>query len=598
MAITEAPTVGTDAAPSPPRIVSLEGAVRWGFYCGSALVFVSAIGMVSAFANRDLVDRYLTLGYVTLFAVAVAYGYLAGRPPPLLEGYEAPRPGLRNVLAGLICGAIGGGVLAVFIWFISTFNIRQIFVNISPQLVEVLTFGRGLGTAIPLTVLWASALGATGGAIHLIGSRWRRPVLNAVVTTLAVGLLRDAFTQILNGLGLSSVSRFLYASGGGLSLTAATVLTVLLFAIFSYLTSKRGALRSRVEAMPQAQRRTFAIGAIVVLLVVLALLPLVLGSLVTNVLDFAGIFLLMALGLNIVVGHAGLLDLGYVAFFAVGAYATAVLTSADSPLFDPQLAFWTALPFVVLAAAFAGVLVGTPVLRMRGDYLAIVTLGFGEIARILFLSDWFRPVFGGAQGITQIPNIEVGPYSLSGPIELFYPIAAFVLIAAYISWALQDSRIGRAWNAMREDEPIAEVVGINIVTAKLSAFIVGAILASFGGALFGVRIGSIFPHSFNIIVSIVVLVIIIVGGMGSIPGVVVGALVLVGIPELTREFEAYRFLLYGALLIFMMLKRPEGLLPSKRRAQELHQEEVMQDAWFEGTPGPEDRPAVEPQKES
>lgn len=598
MAVTEAPPVGTDAARAGRSTVSLEGAVRWGLFCGLALVFVSAIGMVDTFAGRNLIGGTLSLGYVTLFAVALAYGYLAGRPPPLLEGYEAPKTGLRNVLAGLISGAIGGAILILFIWFISTVNIRSIFINVSPGLVEELTFGQEVKAAIPLTMLWATAFGAAGGAIHLMKVWWRRPLLNAVTITLALGMLREAFTQILNGLSLTSLTGFLYARGGGLSIGGAIVVAVLFFALFAYLGSRRGVLRSRVEAMSPAQRRTFAIGAIVFLVVILAVLPLILGSLLTNVLDFAGIFLLMALGLNIVVGHAGLLDLGYVAFFAVGAYATAVLTSPNSPLFDPQLAFWTALPFVVLAAAFAGVLVGTPVLRMRGDYLAIVTLGFGEIARILFLSDWFKPVFGGAQGITQIPNIEVGPFSLSGPVELFYPIAAFVLIAAYISWALRDSRIGRAWNAMREDEPIAEVVGINIVTAKLSAFIVGAVLASFGGALFGVRIGSIFPNSFSIIVSIIVLVIIIVGGMGSIPGVVVGALLLVAIPELTREFEEYRFLLYGALLIFMMLKRPEGLIPSKRRAQELHQEEVMQDAFFEGTPGPEDRPAVEPDKES
>src|SRR5690606_22246446 len=141
---------------------------------------------------------------------------------------------------------------------------------------------------------------------------------------------------------------------------------------------------------------------------------------------------------------------------------------------SPELTFWAALPFVMLAAALAGVIVGTPVLRMRGDYLAIVTLGFGEIARILFVSNWLTPTFGGAQGITRIPTVTVGSIELSTPPEFFYPIAVLVLVAAYISWALQDSRIGRAWMAMREDEPIAEAMGINIVTAKLSAFIAGA----------------------------------------------------------------------------------------------------------------------------
>jgi branched-chain amino acid transport system permease protein len=296
----------------------------------------------------------------------------------------------------------------------------------------------------------------------------------------------------------------------------------------------------------------------------------------------------MALGLNIVVGYAGLLDLGYVAFFAVGAYSSAILTSPQSPAFRPQLALIVAIPFVMLAAAVAGIVVATPVIRMRGDYLAIVTLGFGEIARILLNSEWLSPYFGGAQGITNIPDLKLGPLTFNSPQDYFYPIVLFVLIAAYVTFALQKSRWGRAWMAMREDESVAEAMGINIVTAKLSAFVVGAILASFGGALFGAQIGSVFPHSFNVVVSITVLVIIIVGGMGSVPGVALGALILIGLPNLLREFSEFQFLFYGVLLIAMMLKRPEGFIPSKRRAQELHHDETKQDNWLEiyGEPEP------------
>jgi branched-chain amino acid transport system permease protein len=279
-----------------------------------------------------------------------------------------------------------------------------------------------------------------------------------------------------------------------------------------------------------------------------------------------------------------------VAFFAVGAYATAVLTSPSSPAFAPEMTFWLALPFVVLAAAVSGLLVGTPVIRMRGDYLAIVTLGFGEIVRLLFLSEWMTPVFGGAQGIINIPNIVIGPVEIQGPQLFFYAVFGFALIAAYVSYALQDSRIGRAWMAMREDESVAEAMGVNIVAAKLSAFIIGAMLAGFGGALFATNIGSIFPHSFNIIVSITVLVVIIIGGLGSVPGVIVGGLVLVGLPELLREFENFRFLIYGALLIFMMLNRPEGFIPSRRRAQELHEDEALQDAWLKAEQEKQDKP--------
>jgi branched-chain amino acid transport system permease protein len=155
-----------------------------------------------------------------------------------------------------------------------------------------------------------------------------------------------------------------------------------------------------------------------------------------------------------------------------------------------------------------------------------------------------------------------------------------VLLAAYVSWTLQDSRIGRAWMAMREDELVAETMGVNIVSAKLWAFIVGAVLASLGGALFATKIHSIFPQSFSIVVSIQVLIIVILGGMGSIRGAMVGALVVIALPNLLREFETYRFLMYGALLIFMMLKRPEGFIPSRRRAAELHEEDRSQDLTF------------------
>jgi branched-chain amino acid transport system permease protein len=572
------PAAARDAAPK-RRDVSLGRAARWGSFGGLTLVFVASIGMVATFEARSIVSPYLTLGYLTLYLIALTYGYLAGRPPPHLEGYEPPRRGPRNALAGLIAGALAGAILSLFMLFVSVINVRGIFPNVSPQLLDVLTFDRDLGVGILVTLAWTAVLGVAGGALHLIPERWRRPLVAALLWTLTFGLLREAVEQVLRGIKLSTLSGLLFGPRGGLSVTGAAIVAVAFFALYAYLEPRRGSLRRRIDGLPAPQRQRYAIGAIVALVVFLAVLPLILGSFLSNVLDFVGIFLLMALGLNIVVGFAGLLDLGYVAFFAVGAYAGAVLTSPQSPRFNPELAFWTALPFIVLAAAFAGLLVGTPVLRMRGDYLAIVTLGFGEIARILFLSDWFKPVFGGAQGITRIPDISVGPLELNAPTELFYPIAGFILLAAYISWALQDSRMGRAWMAMREDEAVAEVMGINIVTAKLSAFIVGAILASFGGALFGTRIGSIFPQSFSIIVSIIVLVIIIVGGMGNMVGVAVGALVLVGIPEFLREFEEYRFLLYGALLIFMMLNKPEGLVPSKRRAQELHQEEILQDAW-------------------
>jgi branched-chain amino acid transport system permease protein len=559
--------------------VNLRGAVRLGLLGGVAGVFVSAIGMVTEFRATEIVDR-LTFAYVMLAAIPIVFGYLASRPPRQLEGFEESRPGALNVVAGATAGLLAGGVLAAFTALISAFDVRYVLTNVSPELRDALTLGMGLGLAIALHVLAGGVLGALSGGSHLLGDRWRRPLGMALLWVVLFGLLQALVVTLIDGIDIDPMIDVLYAPGGGLTIVGAVLVAVAAFAIYWWRGRAGTSLRDRFDALPETRRRTVSIAALAGLIIVLVVLPTILGVFLSQVAVTAGIFLLMALGLNIVVGFAGLLDLGYVAFFAVGAYTTAVLTSPGSPAFAPELTFWLALPFVVLAAAVSGMLVGTPVIRMRGDYLAIVTLGFGEIARLLFLSQWLTPVFGGAQGIINIPDIVIGPVEVQGPQMFFYAVFGFALIAAYVSYAVQDSRIGRAWMAMREDESVAEAMGVNIVTAKLSAFIIGAVLAGFGGALFAANIGSIFPHSFNIIVSITVLVVIIIGGLGSIPGVVLGALTLVGLPELLREFENFRFLIYGALLIFMMLNRPEGFIPSRRRAQELHEDEMLQDAWL------------------
>jgi branched-chain amino acid transport system permease protein len=210
---------------------------------------------------------------------------------------------------------------------------------------------------------------------------------------------------------------------------------------------------------------------------------------------------------------------------------------------------------------------------MRGDYLAIVTLGFGEIIRLIFLSDWLKPLVGGSNGITRIPRaIQLGDGArFSDQQVLFYVILAGILVAAFIATRLKYSRMGRNWAAMREDEDVAQAMGINLVRTKLMAFATGAGLSALSGAIFASKLTSVYPHSFNLLVSINILAVVIVGGLGSIPGVIVGALVLVGLPELLREFAEYRLLVYGAVLVFMMLKRPEGLLPEARRKLELHE---------------------------
>jgi branched-chain amino acid transport system permease protein len=597
MAEQTVPTEVQTAAPPallPARQVDLRRAVGLGLVGGLAAAFVSANGMVEAFSKRALLGGGalgpLSLGGFLLLALPLLVGYLGGRPPPVLQGFAAPTRGPRSVAGGLLAGLASGAVMVVFVTLITAIDVREVLVNVTPALAEdpprLLTFGVRLPVGAVLLLAVNTALGGVAGALHLLSERWRRAVLAAALWALAFALMQPFVAQVLRGiqeqLGLwtAPLADFLYGPSGALSVGGVVVVGGLAFGVYAFRSREGdGPVRERLARLPDRSRHLLRLAVLAVALFVLGLLPQVLGPFLSEVLNIAGIFLLMALGLNIVVGLAGLLDLGYVAFFAVGAYTTALLTSPQSSLGLGWI-FWAAVPFVILAAAVAGLLVGTPVLRMRGDYLAIVTLGFGEIARLLFLSDWLKPRFGGAQGIIRIPDITIGPIVVGGPETFFYTIFLFVLLATYITYALQNSRMGRAWMAMREDEAVAEAMGVNLVAAKLSAFMIGAMLAGFGGALFATKIGSVFPHSFNVIVSITILVVIIVGGMGSVPGVVLAAFVLVGLPELLREFAQYRYLIYGALLIFMMHRRPEGFIPSRRRAEELHEEDVSQDAWL------------------
>jgi branched-chain amino acid transport system permease protein len=361
---------------------------------------------------------------------------------------------------------------------------------------------------------------------------------------------------------------------------------LVLFAFFALLAYAREIRRSKLGAQDKTKTETqnnkWTAGRIfqlVLIAVFLIMAPWLSGRFLSQVLFTVGFYIMMGLGLNIVVGFAGLLDLGYVAFFAFGAYTMGILTTATD-LNVGGLNFWTALPFVVVVSVLTGLILGFPVLRMRGDYLAIVTLGFGEIIRILFLSDWLGPIMGGAQGVLKIPNPVIFGISFDSPELMYYLPLIGALVAGYITIRLRESRLGRQWMAMREDEDVAEAMGINLVQTKLLAFAIGAGFSGLGGAFFAARLSNIFPHSFNLLISVNILALIIVGGLGSIPGVIIGALVLVGMPELLREFEEYRLLMYGLLLIVMMLTKPEGFLPAETIRRELHagEEELQAEA--------------------
>jgi len=229
-----------------------------------------------------------------------------------------------------------------------------------------------------------------------------------------------------------------------------------------------------------------------------------------------------------------------------------------------------AMPIAVMISVIVGVLFGIPVLGVRGDYLAVATMGLGEIVRVIVQSDAAAPLLAGAQGILQIPKPQIGTFELADPVALFFLTLVCAGIAAYFAWRLESSRLGRAWMAVRDDEDVAQALGINLVKVKLLAYGLGAAFAGLSGSIFAVMLTSVYPSSFQLLVSINVLALIIVGGMGSLPGVIVGSLALVGLPELLREFGEYRYLFYGVALIVMMRIRPEGLWPSATRRRELH----------------------------
>jgi branched-chain amino acid transport system permease protein len=331
--------------------------------------------------------------------------------------------------------------------------------------------------------------------------------------------------------------------------------------------------------------------------VALAVLPFALSGIGTawvRITNLAILFVLLSLGLNIVVGFAGLLDLGYIAFYAVGAYVYALLAS---PHFDLHLPFWIILPIGAAVACLFGVLLGAPTLKLRGDYLAIVTLGFGEIIRI-FLNNLSQPVnlTNGPQGITLIDPFRIGGFSFAqretilgldftGPVKYYYFLVLLVIVIIVINLRLQNSRIGRAWEAIREDEVAARAMGINTRNMKLLAFAMGASFGGVSGGIFSATQGFISPESFVLVESIMVLSMVVLGGMGNVFGVILGAVLLSFVPEVLRytvepvqralfgrmliEPEVIRMLLFGLALVLMMLYRPAGILPSALRKREL-----------------------------
>ena len=544
-----------------------------GLLFGIVGLYVAIIGLLLMLHGRAIIIGVISLGQATLLAIGLGAGIAIAR-----TGRGEARPSL--LVQSLLTGAVAGGVLALLTVVMGVVDLRQIFIALSRPLAKMLTFGYGQPLGPLLLIAGGAVLAVAGTALTWLPAKVRRVLIVGVSAVVVAGVFQELIQIMMQaGAAVGAVRDLLY-TWDGLTVQGAAIVFVAASLVAALLTLVARRPRAEMPALaPGAQRRRQAMWLLIVF-AALVILPLIAGSYIGQVMMLVGLYILMGMGLNLEIGLAGLLDLGFVAFFAVGAYTTALLT-ADSPAalasytIIPHLSFWGAMPIAVAMSVCVGVLFGVPVLGVRGDYLAVATMGLGEIVRVIVLSDFAAPLLGGAQGVLQIPRPSIFGYELSGPVQLFYLTLVASTIAAYFAWRLENSRLGRAWMALRDDEDVAQALGISLVRSKLLAYGLGAAFAGLAGSIFATMVASVYPSSFQLLISINVLALIIIGGMGSLPGVIVGAAALVGLPELLREFGEYRYLFYGAVLIIMMRIRPEGLWPSPVRRRELHSDDQI-----------------------
>jgi branched-chain amino acid transport system permease protein len=539
-----------------------------GVSFGGIAFFSALVGILAMFHARWIIENQLTLGEALLMIFALWAGFqLAGKTRA--KGVGA------LILQGAGAGAVAGALMSSLVLLMHFFKLRFMFIALNKDLQQMLTFDTGVSYGITVLIVGGAIFGALGALAYVMPKRVRRPLAIGLCWVGFFALFQELIQLMIQYESWDPVREAMFTWDGLRAQGALIIFVVVAMTVILWEIKRDRFYEGFAQLPPKLQNRLKTSGLTLVAVVGLILFPMVAGNFIGQVLLFIGLFVLMGMGLNLEIGLAGLLDLGFVAFYAVGAYTCALLT-ADSPYaiyqwveWFPQFNFWTAMVASVVAAICVGVLFGIPVLKIRGDYLAVATLGLGEIVRVLVLSDFAQPLLAGAQGVLNVPPPYIGSIPIDDPVELYYIALAGAGVAAYFAWALENSRLGRAWTAIRDDEDVAQALGINLVKVKLLAYGLGAAFAGLAGALFATMLTSIYPHSFQLIISVNVLALIIVGGMGSLPGVVIGALVLIGLPELLREFGEYRFFFYGVAIVAVMRLRPAGLWPSAARRREM-----------------------------
>lgn len=498
---------------------SLKDGLRTGLITGIIFTFLILIGFTSVASSiiGDILGNLEALGNDARLPVGnlIIFIGLMG----LLAGLTVFKKDSKNSWLGILLGGVTAGLLAGFIVGLLIFifgefhmddvDLRTYLPNMGPNQMRYLLFYSTPLAAAQTYLLYFTVFG-------LIGALVRK-----TLSTLSVykGKVEKGATQFKDWIG----------------------------------SEKIGSL---------VDNKLVLIGLIVLVGIGLYFLPYIWGSYWNYIMGTVAIYILLGLGLNIIVGYSGQLVLGYVAFFATGAYTFALLTAPEPHSIGLNMVL--AVGISILVSVLTGLLLGLPILRLRGDYLAIVTLGFGEIIRILIRSDLLTPLTNGPKGVT-----NVGQPSWQGEIfsdiNFMHLLMLLVLVGLFIAKRLKDSRTGRAWIAIREDQTVAQATGVDTYKYKILALLLGAAFAGLSGALFASRNQFTGPEDFTLMVSVNVLCIVIVGGMGSLPGVILGAFVLKGVPELLRELADYRLLVFGALLVVMMIVRPEGLWPVRRK---------------------------------